>query len=48
MLTNQLIDLLESDKAGRVINGASGAHFRAELDVNDFQMLKIQGLDSLL
>ena len=40
VLTNQLIDLLESDKAGRVINVASGAHFRAELDVNDFQMLK--------
>ena len=40
MLTNQLIDLLESGKAGRVINVASGAHFRADLDINDLQMVK--------
>ncbi len=39
-LTHQLLDILESNKPSRVINVASGAHFRAKLDIDDIQLVK--------
>ena len=37
-LTHFLIDVLKSEKPGRVVNVASNAHFSAKLDMNDIQM----------
>ena len=39
-LTHLLLDALESERQGRVINVASSAHFSAKLDMDDFQMEK--------
>ena len=39
-LTYLLIDALQSEKPGRVINVSSSAHFSAKLDMDDIQMKK--------
>ena len=37
-LTNTLIEIISIGRDGRVINVASGAHFRAKFDINNLQM----------
>ena len=39
-LTHLLLDVLEAERSGRVINVSSSAHFSAKLDITDFQMEK--------
>ena len=39
-ITHLLLNVLEAERPGRVINVASAAHFNAKLDLNDFQMGK--------
>tara|TARA_Y100000996_G_scaffold156418_1_gene120516 strand:- start:88 stop:930 length:843 start_codon:yes stop_codon:yes gene_type:complete len=39
-ITHLLLNVLEAERPGRVINVASAAHFSAKLDLNDFQMEK--------
>ena len=38
--THLLLDVLEAERSGRVINVSSSAHFSAKLDITDFQMEK--------